>query len=96
MRSSEKQIPIWFFIGCLLAVYGVVILCSGIYNFLVPPEHRVALGYLHADIWWSTLLLVVGLIYTIKYWPSKDKTDLEMDGNKKEKPQTIRSCRTQV
>jgi hypothetical protein len=67
----EHQIPIWFFIGLLLSVYGILILGCGIYNLVNPPEHPVVLAHLHADIWWSILLLVVGLIYSIKYWPSK-------------------------
>jgi hypothetical protein len=69
---SEHQIPIWFFIGVLLAIYGVLILGCGIYNVIYPPEHPVELANLHADIWWGILLLVIGLIYTIKYRPSKD------------------------
>lgn len=67
----EQQIPIWFFIGLLLSVYGVLILGTGIYGLLNPPEHPVVLANLHVDIWWGILLLVVGLIYDIKYWPSK-------------------------
>jgi hypothetical protein len=71
MNDKEKQIPIWFFIGCLLAVYGLLIFCAGIYSMLIPPKHPVALAYIHADIWWSILLIAIGLLYTIKYWPSK-------------------------
>ncbi|OHB53628.1 MAG: hypothetical protein A2Y12_13025 [Planctomycetes bacterium GWF2_42_9] len=84
MNNDEKQIPIWFFIGCLLTVYGALILCSGIYNFLVPPEHPVALAHIHADIWWSILLMVVGLLYTIKYWPSKIKSSTKNEKASKE------------
>jgi DMSO reductase anchor subunit len=69
----EHQTPIWFFIGLLLSVYGVLILGYGIYNAVYPPEHPVKLAYLHADIWWSILLLAIGLIYSIKHWPSKMK-----------------------
>jgi hypothetical protein len=69
----EHQIPIWFFIGSLLSVYGILILGTGIYNLINPPEHPVVLAYLHMDIWWGILLLVVGLIYGIKYWPFKGK-----------------------
>jgi len=69
---NEHQIPIWFFIGLLLTVYGVLILGCGIYNVISPPERPVQLANLHADIWWGILLLVIGLIYSIKYRPSKD------------------------
>jgi hypothetical protein len=69
--DSKREIPIWFFIGSLLTAYGVLILGTGIYHLFVPPQKQLALAYLHADIWWSLLLLVVGLIYTIKFWPFK-------------------------
>ena len=69
----EHQIPIWFFIGSLLSVYGILILGTGIYNLINPPEHPVVLANLHMDIWWGILLVVVGLIYGIKYWPFREK-----------------------
>ncbi len=68
--DSKREIPIWFFIGSLLTVYGVLILGTGIYHLIVPPSQTLALAHLHADIWWP-LLLLIGLIYTIKYWPFK-------------------------
>ena len=67
--ASKREIPIWFFIGSLLTAYGVLIFGTGIYNLIFPPAHPVTLAWLHADIWWSLLLLLVGLIYTIKFWP---------------------------
>ncbi len=73
MHESKKQIPIWFFIGGLLAIYGVLILGVGIYHLIRPPQNPVVLAYLHVDIWWSILLLAVGLLYVIKYRPSKNK-----------------------
>ncbi len=69
--DSKREIPIWFFIGSLLTVYGVLILGTGIYHLFNPPQQPLALANLHADIWWPLLLLLIGLIYTIKYWPFK-------------------------
>ncbi|MGD0551574.1 MAG: hypothetical protein ABSB25_02860 [Sedimentisphaerales bacterium] len=69
--QQEHQIPIWFFIGLLLLIYGVLIFGYGIYNLICPPEHPVKLANLHADLWWGILLLVIGLIYVVKYRPSK-------------------------
>ncbi len=69
--GRELQIPIWFFIGALLGIYGLLILGSGLYALFRPPERQVALSYLHADIWWGLLLLVLGTIYVIRFRPSK-------------------------
>jgi integral membrane sensor domain MASE1 len=70
--EKEHQVPIWFFIGSLLAVYGVLICGSGIYRWKFPPAvDTVALSHLHADIWWGGLLLVLGLIYVVRFWPSR-------------------------
>ncbi len=69
--DTKREIPIWFFIGSLLTVYGVLILGTGIYHLFVPPQQPLALANLHADLWWPLLLLLIGLIYTIKYWPFK-------------------------
>ncbi len=67
-HEHEHQVPIWFFIGCLLTVYGVLILG---YGLLGPSERHVALAHLHADIWWGALLTVLGLVYVVKFRPNK-------------------------
>ena len=72
--DNKREIPIWFFIGSLLTVYGVLILGTGIYHLFFPPQKALALANFHADIWWSLLLLLIGLVYTIKYWPFKAET----------------------
>lgn len=68
-HDHDKQIPIWFFIGALLAVYGVLITASGIYDWIHPPAHKVALWHLHAAVWWGGLLFVFGMVYVIRFWP---------------------------
>ncbi len=71
MHSDDQGISIWFFIGSMLAVYGVLIFGSGIYSLLVPPpeSQRVALWNLHADIWWGAIMTVIGSVYCIKFKP---------------------------
>ncbi len=62
-------IPIWFFIGALLAVYGVLILAAGLYGLVHPPA--VELAFLHAGIWWGALLLAIGLLYVWRFRPRR-------------------------
>ncbi len=69
--ESGRQIPIWFFIGLVLAFYGLVILSSGLYHLFRPAARVVALQHLHPDLWWSALLLIIVLIYVIKYAPRR-------------------------
>lgn len=64
-------ISIWFFIGVLLTAYGVLITAAGVYDYYHPPSHPVVLANLHAGIWWGAVLLVIGLIYSIKFFPKK-------------------------
>ncbi len=69
--EKTHQLPIWLFIGGLLAVYGVIILVTGIVHWVNPPAKQMAMGELHPDVWWGALIAVIGLIYTVKYWPWK-------------------------
>ncbi len=70
---DEDQIPIWLFIGGILTVYGVMILAAGLYALASPPppEARVALFDLHADIWWGIFMTIVGLFYCIRFRPRR-------------------------
>lgn len=70
---DEHQIPIWFFIGGLLVIYGVLIFCAGLYELVAPPpeDQRVALFSLHADVWWGAFMTIVGLFYTIRFNPAR-------------------------
>jgi len=70
MHRSE-MISIWFFIGALLLVYGLLILGAGIYQLVSPPANPLVLSNLHAGVWWGGLLIVLGLIYSIKFAPRK-------------------------
>lgn len=65
----NKIISIWFFIGSMLAVYGALILATGIYTVFCPPKNTVVLASLHIEIWWGTIILLLGLIFVIRFWP---------------------------
>ena len=66
-------IPIWFFVGALLLIYGVLILGAGLYDLLKPPEHPLILANLHAGIWWGVLLIVLGAVYFFHFAPWRKK-----------------------
>jgi hypothetical protein len=63
------MLSIWFFVGVLLLSYGILIMGAGFYY--PPEEHPVVLGELRINIWWGALLLILGIIYTLKFRPGK-------------------------
>ena len=68
---DHGSLSIWFFIGVLLTIYGLLITGAGVYDLFSPPVHPAVLANLHTGIWWGALLLVIGLIYFIRFYPKK-------------------------
>jgi hypothetical protein len=73
MSEYKKPIAIWFFIGLLLTIYGVLILGSGLYDLLADVRRDTVLANLHIGVWWGALLIAIGLIYVYSFLPSKGK-----------------------
>jgi len=67
----QGMVSIWFFIGALLLVYGVLITGAGVYDLSNPQAHPVVHAELHAGIWWGLLLLVLGIFYSWKFRPGR-------------------------
>ena len=71
MSEKHHIIPVWFFVGCLLLVYGVMILVSGLVNWSNPPA-GVELTQYHAPVWWGALLVVLGVVYCAMFRPGRN------------------------
>jgi len=63
------MLPVWFFIGLILLIYGIIITANGILDLSHPPA--TVLANLHPAIWWGGLLMVIGGIYTFLFRPRK-------------------------
>lgn len=74
--KAGGSLSIWFFIGISLAVNGAVIAGTGIYEMVHPPEHQVVLYNLHANVWWGALLLVLGLWFSLRFSPARERARL--------------------
>ena len=77
MSETRGYVAIWFFIGALLFVYGLLILGTGIYHLFVPPKHPLALAHLHADLWWGILLVALGAFYSVRFFPGRAEGQAE-------------------
>ncbi len=66
---KHHMLPVWFFIGLILLMYGVIICATGIYELSHPPS--VVLVGLHAPIWWGAIMAIVGAGFVNAYRPGK-------------------------
>jgi hypothetical protein len=60
--EKHRMLPVWFFIGIILILYGVMIFFEGVYDLSHPPG--TVLEDLHSAIWWGVIMVVVGVIFT--------------------------------
>jgi len=66
---DHHMIPVWFFVGVILLIYGLIILATGIYEFSSPPP--TVLASTHPALWWGALLTVIGGLYVYLFMPKK-------------------------
>ena len=71
--KSGSHLSIWFFTGICLGVNGLLIFITGIYEIANPPTNKVALYDLHANVWWGGFLLVLGLVYSLRFSPAQER-----------------------
>lgn len=69
--TTKSMISIWFFVGCLVAVYGVLILAAGIWPSSPAGTEEVAMQNLHLQIFWGIGMLLLGLVYVIRFRPGR-------------------------
>jgi hypothetical protein len=70
----HHMIPVWFFVGIILLIYGIIIFCSGIYELSSPPLEALSSmppWVRHPAVWWGALLTVIGGFYVYAYMPKK-------------------------
>ncbi len=67
MRERHHMLPVWFFIGMLLTMYGVIILITSINDWSQPST--AILSQYHAGVWGGIVLLVIGSFYTLRFRP---------------------------
>ena len=64
-----ESLSIWFFVGMMSLLYGVVLLVYGAWAWFGGHEALTVLHELHPTFWWGLLLTVFGGFYTIRYRP---------------------------
>lgn len=73
MTGHKHGISIWFFIGSLLFVYGLLIVGADLYYQDHPVQRQVELSHLRPGLWWGLLLVVLGAFYAVHFRPGKEQ-----------------------
>jgi len=70
-----EALSIWFFVGVLTLLYGVVLLPYGAWAWFTHHEAPTVLNNLHPTFWWGLLLTVFGGFYTLRFRPRKGSSN---------------------
>ena len=63
MEEKEKaMLDIWFFVGIILLIYGVIIGLTGVYYIFAEPATTV-LAETNPCLWWGAVMIVGGLVF---------------------------------
>jgi hypothetical protein len=63
--KRQVPLPVWFFVGLIFVVYGVIILVTGFAEVSHPPHTE--LWQLRPAIWWGAVILVVGAFFVSRH-----------------------------
>jgi uncharacterized membrane protein YkvI len=67
----KHMISIWFFIGCLLTIYGFLIFYAGIGTFSAAAAPTASLRQLHLPLWWGIAMIALGIVYLVHFRPRR-------------------------
>lgn len=62
MENTKQMISIWFWVGIVMVVYGILVSSTGIYYIFSPPENYGA-KWTNPNLWWGTVMLLTGLLF---------------------------------
>jgi len=62
MENQKQMIPVWFWVGLMLLVYGILITGAGLLYISSPPSNYMA-KWTNPNLWWGGVMLVVGVIF---------------------------------
>jgi hypothetical protein len=73
--SREHMLPVWFFIGILISVYGIIIFFTALIDWSQPSA--AVLSQLHPGFWGGIVLMLIGGFYVLRFRPRRKKRRLQ-------------------
>jgi len=64
ISNRKKMLDIWFFVGLILLIYGLIIALTGVY-YIFGPKPTTSLGETNPCLWWGGVLIGGGIFFQI-------------------------------
>jgi hypothetical protein len=58
------MLSIWFFVGLMLTVFGIIVTATGVY-FVFRPQNATVLAELNPSLWWGMIMLAAGVVFLV-------------------------------
>lgn len=71
MAAENRTISVWYFIGWLLLIYGILILGAGL--GVLTEQAPPVMAELHVAAWWGTFLIAIGISYLYHFRPGRSR-----------------------
>lgn len=69
--KKQGPLPVWFFVGIIFVIYGVMILVTGLTEISHPPD--TILSNLHPAVWWGAVIAALGGFFVYAFGPWKSR-----------------------
>ena len=63
-EKNDGMVSIWFWVGLVLGVYGLIVTATGIY-YIFEPDTLTITGHLNPNLWWGAIMTAAGLVFLV-------------------------------
>jgi hypothetical protein len=67
-QKIAGPLPIWFFVGLILLIYGAIVVITGLF----PDNRTTVLAEIRPALWWGAGMVLAGAIFLLGGWRSRD------------------------
>ncbi len=69
--TEREPLPIWFFVGLILTVYGVLVIAGSVFG----DEDTTILAEIRPGLWWGAFMTAFGAVFAWLGWRMHSKSN---------------------
>jgi len=70
MEEKKEMLSVWFWVGIILLIYGLIVTGAGVY-YISNPETVTVLHRLNPSLWWGAIMVLAGILLLLVGRPGK-------------------------